>query len=59
MDGHGKFQQVAGEVLPFTGEKRDARKMTTDEYNKMYTNRLLTRSLGGGASVLPIKPEDK
>ena len=60
MHQEGRLQ-LAGDIVPFQrkplnliGSEKDL-----DEYKKMMTRDTLSRALGGGAKVLPIKPDDK
>jgi hypothetical protein len=55
--------QLAGDVVKMPGAatppQRVFNALKTDDLNKLTTQRTLMRALGGGADVLPIKPEDK
>jgi hypothetical protein len=55
--------QVAGDVVKMPGAatpgERVFNALTTDDLNKLTTQRTLMRALGGGADVLPINPDEK
>jgi hypothetical protein len=55
--------KLAGDVVKMPGAatppERISNALKTEDLNKLSTQRTLMRALGGGAQVLPIKPEDK
>ena len=62
MHEQGRFK-VAGDVMQMPGaatpQDRVKKALDTGELNKLTTNKALMSSLGGGAKVLPMAPEDK